>query len=52
MSEKPCNFSNRPMSFAAREVGCPLDHCMCGTHDVDNERHVCPDEDIDSRRED
>jgi hypothetical protein len=39
-----CNFSNRARSFAEMEVGCPLDHCECGTHDVDNEHHVCPGE--------
>ena len=27
-----------------REVGCPLDHCACGTHDVNNKEHECKEE--------
>jgi len=38
---KPCTYNSRPMSFAAREAGCPLDHCACGTHDALNEDHKC-----------
>lgn len=37
-----CEYSRRARSFAAREVGCPLDHCSCGTHDSENGRHICP----------
>lgn len=36
-----CNFSRRAKSLAEREVGCPLDHCMCGTHDAENKAHEC-----------
>jgi hypothetical protein len=40
--QKKCNFNDRARSLAEREVGCPLDHCECGTHDADNELHLCP----------
>jgi len=42
MLQDKCNYSKHNSSFAAREFGCPLDHCMCGTHDVDNHHHTCP----------
>lgn len=37
-TEPKCTFNQRSMTFAAREAGCPLDHCECGTHDVE---HKC-----------
>ena len=42
---KKCDTSG--WSAVQQEVGCPLDHCMCGTHDAENTEHVCqlPDED-------
>ena len=40
MSANKCSY--KPQSFAAREVGCPLDHCECGTHDVEQKDHTCP----------
>lgn len=40
-SPQKCNFDDRAMSFAAREMGCPLDHCECGTHDADCIEHQC-----------
>ncbi len=27
-----CNFYKRRLTFAAREAGCPLDHCMSNYH--------------------
>lgn len=36
-----CNYMRRALTFAAREAGCPLDHCACGTHDAENEEHNC-----------
>lgn len=36
-----CRYNETATSFAAREVGCPLDHCMCGTHDSGENRHKC-----------
>lgn len=53
MKIKRCNFNQRPMSFAASEAGCPLDHCPCGTHDAEGEHHTCvepSDEDEDPIR--
>lgn len=41
MLQDKCNYTKHNRSFAARELGCPLDHCMCGTHDVDNHHHTC-----------
>lgn len=35
-----CLFPYNAQQFA-REVGCPLDHCACGTHDANNEFHTC-----------
>jgi hypothetical protein len=40
-SKKKCSLAYS--SQAAREVGCPLDHCQCGTHDSRNEEHSCPE---------
>ena len=42
--EKPkkCAASETAKTFAAREVGCQLEHCECGTHDVEEDHHVCP----------
>lgn len=46
MTPKKCNHSQRAESPFEIEVGCPLDHCLCGTHDADNEHHECkPTED-------
>ena len=45
MAASKCNFMRRATSFAAREMGCPLDHCACGTHDVENADHECHDGD-------
>jgi hypothetical protein len=41
---KKCTFNG--MTFAGREVGCPLDHCACGYHidDPATKDHVCPPE--------
>ena len=36
-----CCFSLNAKTFAAREAGCPLDHCECGTHDAMNDYHKC-----------
>lgn len=36
-----CNYMQHANSLAEREVGCPLDHCACGTHDAQNELHEC-----------
>ena len=36
---RKCCFT--PKTFAESEVGCPLDHCECGTHDVSQEFHDC-----------
>lgn len=33
-----CTFMKNAMTLAAREAGCPLDHCECGTHDIE---HKC-----------
>lgn len=47
---KKCDVSR--WSWQQREVGCPLDHCVCGTHDVENKHHECmfpDDEDEDIR---
>jgi hypothetical protein len=41
-SSQKCAY--RPRSFAAREVGCPLGHCECGTHDVEHDCDVLPDD--------
>ena len=35
------------ITYQEREVGCPLDHCQCGTHDVDNLYHKCEVPDYD-----
>jgi len=32
MKAKKCDYMQRAMSWQEREVGCPLDHCCCGTH--------------------
>lgn len=40
LENKKCDYMKRAKSFAEREVGCPLDHCPCGTHNVD---HDCPE---------
>jgi hypothetical protein len=37
-----CDYSRRARTPAAREVGCPLDHCSCGTHDAESRDHTCP----------
>ena len=37
------NYKQRARILAEREVGCPLTHCACGTHDVDNLKHNCED---------
>lgn len=42
---KPCDFDRRARSLAAREAGCPLDHCACGTHDARLEEHECVSQD-------
>lgn len=42
---KPCDFDRRARSPAAREAGCPLDHCACGTHDAELEQHECVSQD-------
>ena len=43
-----CNYHRIAKSWQAREVGCPLDHCACGTHDVDEQEHKCVmDEELD-----
>lgn len=47
--QKKCNFMSRARSFAALEVGCPLDHCACNTHDVDHECYEHDDHDDDVR---
>jgi hypothetical protein len=39
---RKCTFTQITRSFAEREMGCPLDHCSCGTHDVDEKYHKCP----------
>jgi hypothetical protein len=36
-----CNYQARVTTWQERDVGCPLDHCACGTHDVNNEHHDC-----------
>ena len=38
---KKCNFGERPTTAYSLEFGCPLDHCACGTHDVENKQHKC-----------
>jgi len=38
---RKCNFMERAFTLAEREFGCPLDHCACGTHDVENKEHEC-----------
>ena len=39
MDARKCTF--RPKNWIEAEYGCPLDHCPCGTHDVDNLYHEC-----------
>ena len=39
-----CTYERRAQSLAEREAGCPLDHCRCGTHDVEEAAHRCPPE--------
>jgi hypothetical protein len=34
-----CTF--KPRDVFEAEVGCPGDHCACGTHDSKNEFHDC-----------
>jgi hypothetical protein len=34
-----CTF--KPRDSFESEVGCPLDHCSCGTHDSENKFHDC-----------
>lgn len=38
---KKCTYHLKAKTLAAREAGCPLDHCACHTHDAKNERHGC-----------
>jgi hypothetical protein len=40
---RKCNFMQQARGFQ-REVGCPLDHCSCGTHDTTQSHHKCPPE--------
>jgi len=35
MKVKKCRYMEQARTWQEREVGCPLDHCQCGTHDVD-----------------
>jgi hypothetical protein len=41
LSMKKCNYMQTVKTWQEREVGCPLDHCLCGTHDVYNVKHEC-----------
>lgn len=36
-----CRFFQYARTLAAREAGCPLDHCCCGTHDAEELLHGC-----------
>lgn len=48
MKLSKCNYMNRAKIWQEREVGCPLDHCACGTHNIENKEHECEEEsDID-----
>ena len=44
MSVKKCNYQRLATTWQELEVGCPLDHCACGTHDAHNEEHECVEE--------
>ena len=44
MTAKKCRYMEQARNWQEREVGCPLDHCQCGTHDVDNLHHTCKEE--------
>ncbi len=54
---EPCHYNELASSGrlgdrnAAMEVGCPLDHCGCGTHDVEGEYHECKEPEYDELAE-
>jgi len=42
MKSQKCKYMKQATTWQEREVGCPLDHCQCGTHDP---HHDCePDQ--------